>query len=150
MAGYVLKTGEGRSYLWGPPRYLFTVKAVGDEMDPDITFMEFATEKGQEPGPHTHNGQDEIFYVLSGELTVTCGEDSFNAGPMDFVFLPRDVPHSYTIQTDGLVHLLVITITREEDGRRFGKDIEDTGERVTTDTALNYIAELRRGGPMPH
>src|SRR5437867_12729681 len=150
MSGYVLKAGEGRSYLWSPYRYLFTIKAVGDEMDRDIEFIEFATEKGSEPPLHTHNGEDEIFYVLSGELTLTCGEDSFDAGPMDFVFLPRDVPHSYTIKTDGLVHLLVITITREEDGRRFGRDIEENGERVATDTALNQIAALRRGGgPMP-
>ena len=151
MSGYVLKAGEGRSYLWSPNRYLFTIKAVGDEMHPDVTFMEFATKKGEEPPLHTHNGEDEIFYVLSGELTVTCGEDSFDAGPMDFVFLPRDVPHSYTIKTDGLVHLLVIAITREEDGRRFGRDIEENGERVTTDTALNHIAALRRGadGPTP-
>ena len=52
---------------------------------------------------------------------------------MDFVFLPRDVPHSYAIKTDGPVHLLVIAITREEDGRRFGRDIEENGERVTTE-----------------
>jgi quercetin dioxygenase-like cupin family protein len=145
MSGYVLKSGEGRSYLWSPYRYLFTIKAVGDEMHPDIAFIEFATEKGKEPPLHTHDGEDEIFYVLSGELTFTCGEDSFDAGPMDFVFLPRDVPHSYSIKTDGFVHLLVIAITKEEDGRRFGRDIEENGERVTTDTALNYIAALRRG-----
>ena len=49
MAGYVLKPGEGRSYLWSPFRYLFTIKGVGDEMHPDIAFIEFTTEKGQEP-----------------------------------------------------------------------------------------------------
>ena len=146
MSGYVLKAGEGRSYFWSPYRYLFTIKAVGDEMDPDIAFIEFTTERGKEPPPHTHNGEDEIFYVLSGELTVTCGEDSFEAGPMDFVFLPKDVPHGYTIKTDRPVHLLVIAITREEDGRRFGRDIEENGERVTSDTARNHIAALRRGG----
>jgi quercetin dioxygenase-like cupin family protein len=144
MAGYVLKEAEGRSYLWSPNRYPFTVKAVGDEMHPDITFMEFATEKGKEPPLHTHDGEDEIFYVLSGELTVTCGDDSFDAGTLDFVFLPQDTPHSYTIKTDGLVHLLVVTITRKRDGRHFGKDIEETGERVTRDTVLEYMEELRR------
>ncbi len=43
MSGYVLKAGKGRSYLWSPNRYLFTIKAVGDEMD--IAFIEFTTER---------------------------------------------------------------------------------------------------------
>ena len=132
IAGYVLKEAEGRSYRWSPFGYLFTIKAVGDEMDRDIAFIEFATERGKEPPSHVHEGEDEVFYVLSGELTFICGENAIDAGPNDFVFL-----------TDGLVHLLVVTITREQDGRRFGKEIEETGERVTRDTVLRYVDELR-------
>jgi hypothetical protein len=49
VAGYVLKAGEGRSYFWSPYRYLFTIKAVGEEMSPDVAFLEFVTEKGKEP-----------------------------------------------------------------------------------------------------
>ena len=143
MAGYVLKEAEGRSYRWSEFGYLFTIKAMGNEMGDDIAFIEFATEKGKEPPTHTHKDGDEIFYVLSGELTFTCGDDSLDAGPRDFVFLPGNVPHSYTIKTDGLVQLLVVTVNREEGGRRFGRDIEETGERVTRDTVLRYIDELR-------
>jgi quercetin dioxygenase-like cupin family protein len=141
MAGYVLKEAEGRSYRWGPG-YLFTIKARADQMKGDVAFMEFATEKGQEPPSHVHKGEDEVFYVLSGELTVTCGEDSFDAGPKDFVFLPGDVPHSYKIKSDGLVHMLVVTITRKA-GRQFGKDIEENGERVDRDIVLRHMEELR-------
>ncbi len=112
-------------------------------MDRDIAFIEFATERGKEPPSHVHEGEDEVFYVLSGELTFICGENAIDAGPNDFVFLPANVPHSYAIKTDGLVHLLVVTITREQDGRRFGKEIEETGERVTRDTVLRYVDELR-------
>jgi quercetin dioxygenase-like cupin family protein len=143
VAGYVLKAGEGRSYLWSPYRYLFTIKAVGDEMSRDVAFMEFVTEKGKEPpGVHTHNGEDEIFYVISGELTLTCGDDSFDAGPKDFVFLPQNVPHGYTIKSDGPVHLLVVAVEREPEGRRFGKDIEETGDRVTEEDVLRYMQEM--------
>ena len=143
MAGYVLREAEGQSYRWSPFGYLFTIKAVGDEMDRDIAFIEFATERGKEPPSHVHEGEDEVFYILSGELTFICGENAIDAGPNDFVFLPANVPHAYTVKTDGLVHLLVVTITREQDGRRFGKEIEETGERVTRDTVLRYVDELR-------
>ena len=142
MAGYVLKEAEGRSYRWGPG-YLFTIKARVDGMNADVAFIEFATEKGKEPPSHVHAGEDEIFYLLSGELTVDCGGDSLDAGPGDFVFLPRDVPHSYTIKTDGLVHMLVVTICHEQDGRHFGRDIEHTGEPVSKDVVIRYMEELR-------
>ena len=142
MAGYVLRAGEGRSYLWSPYRYLFTIKAVGDEMSRDVAFIEFFTEKGTEPPLHTHNGEDEIFYVISGELTIACGDDSFDAGPTDFVFLPQNVPHGYTIKSDGPVHLLVVTVTRAPDGRDFGRDIEETGERVPEEEVLRYMQDL--------
>jgi quercetin dioxygenase-like cupin family protein len=143
VLGYVLKEADGRSYRWGPG-YLFTIKAMGDEMGDDIAFIEFATEKGKEPpGLHAHQDEDEIFYVLSGELTVACGEDSLDAGPGDFVFLPANVPHGYTIRSDGLVHMLVVTVCHDQDGRHFGRDIEQTGEPVSRDVVLRYMEELR-------
>jgi quercetin dioxygenase-like cupin family protein len=143
MPGYVLREAEGRSYRWSPAGYLFTVKARIDEVRGEVAFMEFATEKGMEPPSHVHEGEDEIFYVLSGELTVACGDDSLEAGPGDFVFLPSGVRHSYKIRSDGLVHLLVLTVNREGDGRRFGRDIEETGERVDADTVRRYMDDLR-------
>jgi quercetin dioxygenase-like cupin family protein len=91
---------------------------------------------------HTHNGEDEVFYVISGELTLTCGDDSFDAGPKDFVFLPQNVPHGYTIESDGPVHLRVVTVTRERDGRYFGRDIENTGEPVPEEEVLKHMQEL--------
>jgi quercetin dioxygenase-like cupin family protein len=141
--GYVLREAEGRSYRWSELGYLFTIKAMGNEMADNITFIEFATEKGSEPSTHTHQDEDEIFYVLSGELTVKCGEDSLHAGPKDFVFLPANVPHSYTIKSDGLIHLLVIAITRKEGGRDFAREIEQFGEPVDSETVLRYMEELR-------
>jgi quercetin dioxygenase-like cupin family protein len=141
--GYVLKEAEGNSYRWSPFGYLFTIKARLNGNKDSIAFIEFVTEKGKEPGSHVHKAEDEIFYVLSGELTVTCGEDSLNAGPRDFVFLPSDVPHSYKITSDGPVHLLVVTITYEADGRHFARDIEQNGEPVNRDTVLRYREDVR-------
>jgi quercetin dioxygenase-like cupin family protein len=140
VAGYVLGEAEGRSYRWWD--YLFTIKAGGKETEPGVAFMEFSTEKGCEPEIHVHNGEDEIFYVLCGELTFTCGDESFDAGPKDFVFLPRDVPHSYAIKSDGLVQVLVITISAK-DGRRFGEDIENSGTPIGREDVLAYMDEVR-------
>jgi mannose-6-phosphate isomerase-like protein (cupin superfamily) len=141
MSGYVLRQAGGRSYRWWD--YLFTVKAGSRETNPGFAIMEFSTERGREPPVHVHEGEDEVFYVLDGELTLICGDESFDAGPRDFVFLPRDVPHSYAIKSEGLVELLVITVASEEnDG--FGHRIESTGTPVSREDVLAYIEEVRR------
>ena len=79
MKPRALRTGEGRSYSWND--YLFTVKAGAVETERGVSFMEFFTRKGDEPGVHVHEGEDEIFYVLEGDLTVTCGDESFDLAP---------------------------------------------------------------------
>ena len=124
---------------------MFTIKADSKETEPGIAIMEFSTEKGREPPVHVHDGEDEVFYVLSGELTFSCGDDHFDAGPRDFVFLPRDVPHSYAILSDGLVQLLVFTVATRDEG--FGGNIEATGEPVSREDVLAYrrqVEERRR------
>ena len=79
MKPRALRTGEGRSYSWN--EYLFTVKAGAAETGSGVSFMEFFTRKGDEPGVHVHEDEDEIFYVLEGDLTVTCGDESFDLAP---------------------------------------------------------------------
>lgn len=91
MKGFVLRPGEGRRYNWYG--YDFTVKAGHPETLGAAGFMEFATKKGEEPSDHVHAGEDEIFIMLDGEMTVRCGTDTFEVGVGDFVFSPRDVPH---------------------------------------------------------
>lgn len=45
---------------------------------------------------HRHTVADEAFYVLEGEVLVTAGDDfAVIAGPGDFVFLPKGIPHSH-------------------------------------------------------
>ncbi len=59
-----------------------------------------------------------------------------------FVFLPRNVPHGFTIHSDGLVRMLVVTVSAES-AENFGERIENEGILLTTDAALRRIDELR-------
>ncbi len=101
----------------------FTVKAGREETHGGLAFMEFVTRKGEEPGEHVH--VDEIIYVLEGSLVVSCGRRMLDAEASDFVFLPRNIPHSYTIMSDGLVRMLVLTTPSG-----FGERIESGGTRL--------------------
>jgi hypothetical protein len=36
--------------------------------------------------------------VLEGELTMKCGERTFRAAAGAFVFMPRDIPHTFVVE----------------------------------------------------
>ncbi len=70
MGPYTLKPGEGWKYRYGID---MTVKLGELHPGRGAAFTEYTTRKGEEPPDHTHPTEDEIFYVLSGELTFRCG-----------------------------------------------------------------------------
>jgi quercetin dioxygenase-like cupin family protein len=95
-------------------------------------FTEYTTRQGEEPSDHTHPAEDEIFYVLKGELTFRCGGKSFDVGEGGFIYLPQGIEHGYTIRSEEPVRLIVVTFpTRAASGEGWGgfiADIEWQGE----------------------
>src|SRR6476659_8106655 len=106
MRPYALKSGEGRTYRYGID---FTVKAGELQPGRGVAFTEYTTQKGEEPPDHTHPTEDEIFYVLHGELTFRCGGESFDVNQGGFIYLPQAIEHGYTIRSEESVRLLAIT-----------------------------------------
>jgi quercetin dioxygenase-like cupin family protein len=43
---------------------------------------EYTSVKGEEPPDHTHPTEDEVFYVLSGEVTFRCAGKEFDLLPL--------------------------------------------------------------------
>jgi quercetin dioxygenase-like cupin family protein len=132
MRPYALKAGAGATYRYGID---FTVKAGELRGGPRLAFIEYTTRAGEEPPDHTHATEDEIFYVLKGELAFRCGDETFEVGVGGFIFLPRGLEHGYQIRSDNEVKLLVITSPAEEHPAGgwggFVADLESQGERRT-------------------
>lgn len=42
---------------------------------------------------HTHQDEDELFYVVSGTLTMELDDGSVQVGPGEFIVVPRGVAH---------------------------------------------------------
>jgi mannose-6-phosphate isomerase-like protein (cupin superfamily) len=42
---------------------------------------------------HTHTREDEVYFVLAGELEVTVGDETFFLQPGDTLLAPRGIPH---------------------------------------------------------
>ncbi len=49
---------------------LMTFLATGEETQGQFALIEAVGRKGNAPPPHIHRREDEIFYVLEGELAV--------------------------------------------------------------------------------
>lgn|SRR5918993_1236244 len=69
--------------------------------------MEMVAPTGREPSRHLHHTDDEGFYVLEGNVTFYGGEETYEASPGTFVFLPHGVPHSYSFETE-VVRMLAL------------------------------------------
>lgn len=82
--------------------------------------MEYVTHKGEEPKPHVHATEDEMFFVFGGEVTFRCSDETFDVADGGFVFLPRGIEHAYEVRSDGPDRLVVITAPPRGDGDGWG------------------------------
>jgi mannose-6-phosphate isomerase-like protein (cupin superfamily) len=99
--GYVV--GPHQGVPGGGPE----VKASGRSTGGSLTVIEIVVD-GQGPPRHTHTREDESLYVFTGTLAVECGKDRFEAGPGSFVFLPRDLAHTFRSVGGAATGLLIV------------------------------------------
>ena len=57
---------------------------------------------------HTHHAEDEAFYVLEGEVAFVCDGKWLHAGPGDYVFGPREIPHGFKIVGNTPARMLLL------------------------------------------
>jgi mannose-6-phosphate isomerase-like protein (cupin superfamily) len=67
----------------------------------------YATKEGSPP-LHVHHREDEGFYVIDGELTITVGDKSYKVSSGDYLLAPKDIPHTYSVDSTGYARILVI------------------------------------------
>lgn len=105
--GYVLPNGHGQG-IWFLGS-LMTVKVGHEQTQGAFTLLEQISRPGFAAPPHVHDAEDEAFYVLEGELQVDCGDRTWAVAQGGFVFLPRGIPHAFSVLSDTGAKLLQIT-----------------------------------------
>jgi mannose-6-phosphate isomerase-like protein (cupin superfamily) len=60
-----------------------------------FALIEETSPPGGGPPPHVHHNEDELFYVLEGELEFLLGDRRVRAGVGSSFFGPRGVPHTF-------------------------------------------------------
>lgn len=62
------------------------------------------------PPMHIHHGEDEAFFILSGEVEFSVGGTRLRKGPGEAAFVPRGVEHTFTVVGDKPCrHLVILT-----------------------------------------
>lgn len=92
----------GRATLANSAWYLdqlITFLTIGEETDGRFALVRVHGVRGAEPFPHAHTAEDEILYLLAGELTVQAGGKEIFVQPGETVTIPRGVEHTLRIES---------------------------------------------------
>lgn len=93
--GNVLAAGEGRA-LWHLGA-LMNFKALGEETGGQFWALEGLADRQMAVPLHIHEREDEVWYILEGEIRFVVGEKSFVGGPGTYAYIPRGVPHTFHV-----------------------------------------------------
>jgi quercetin dioxygenase-like cupin family protein len=70
--------------------------------------LEVSLAPGMAVPRHTHTREDEVYFVLAGELEVTVGDKTFVLRPGDTLLAPRDIPHQLRNPGNATNHYLLV------------------------------------------
>lgn len=110
--GQLAPFGRGRQSLKESVWYtgwLLTFLATGEDTQGRFALIEGVTRKGNAPPPHIHRREDETFYILEGEMTASVGSQTIKGTPGTLIFAPRNIVHSFEINSEQIRMLILLT-----------------------------------------
>jgi hypothetical protein len=115
--------------------------------------------------PHTHSHEDELSYILEGDVTFLVGEDVIHAPAGSYVFKPCGIPHAFWNASARPARILEFIIIPagfekyfEEVAAAFRSDgppdvhlITQTASRYGLEMHMDRLGELAEkfGAPVP-
>lgn len=97
--GYMLPSRDGRPIA--AIGLDITVKTDGTSTRDAYSLFEYAVPARTDgPPPHVHTREDESFICLAGQLDVQLGGEDFVLRHGDYLFLPREVVHTFRNSSD--------------------------------------------------
>jgi mannose-6-phosphate isomerase-like protein (cupin superfamily) len=105
--------------------------------DDPITVVEDRS-SDTEPLPLHSHPWDELVYVLEGEMSLTCGDETRVGGPGTLATLPRGVAHTLHV-TRPPARFLMITV-----GAPSAAFLREVGEVYASGPTLDRLVEVAR------
>ncbi len=90
---FVSPPAEGKSLSLGGLGVIY--KVLPEDTGGALAVVEHPIEPGRLVRPHTHTREDEISYIVEGEVGVRVCDREFVAEPGTWVFKPRGVEHTF-------------------------------------------------------
>jgi quercetin dioxygenase-like cupin family protein len=141
-------------------RTLVAGSATGNQ----LALLEIHGSAGRGVVRHMHEHEDEVVYVLEGELTFYIGEAVQRAPAQSCLVLPRGIEHSYVIESararllvaltpaglEGFLEDMKRTDRRDVErlitlAARYGITITGPAPKIPIATAANDAMDYRRG-----
>ena len=107
LAPFLARAGEGEARWWFDS--LAVIRVTAEQTRGLLSIVEITEGPNAVAPLHVHQREDEGFWILEGEVTFEVGDETILAGPGDFAFGPRGIPHRYTVGDAGCRMLFVMT-----------------------------------------
>ena len=118
MVAYMLGADRGEG------RWMFdsldTIKADAKQTDGAFGVVEFREFEGSGPPLHIHHRFAQGFFVLSGEIAFSIGDERMEASPGTWVFVPPGVPRAWICRSS---EARVLSITAPGGFEAFYRDV---------------------------
>jgi len=101
-----LASDEGEALWWFDG--LAMLKVTGEQSGGQFSLIEMLYPAGAIVPRHVHHREDELFYLIEGELEMRVGERQISAKPGTTIFAPRNIPHSFQVGANAPVHYLIL------------------------------------------
>jgi mannose-6-phosphate isomerase-like protein (cupin superfamily) len=89
----VIHQREGKSLSLGGIDVIY--KILGDDTNGAFRVVEHPIGPKRLVRPHVHKNEDEISYIVEGEIGVKIGNDEFLTRAGDWIFKPRGILHTF-------------------------------------------------------
>src|SRR3569832_1036270 len=81
--------------------------ATGEETNGKYALFEALVPPGGGPPPHVHSREEEGFYILEGEITITINGERVVATAGMFANMPVGTPHCFNNESDQPAKMLI-------------------------------------------
>lgn len=140
---------DAAKYFLGVRSWL---RAAAAETGGSMGIVEQALPGGFASPYHIHHAEDELWYVLEGNVRFVSGETSIVAPKGGIAFLPRDIPHGFQVM--GAVEARMLCVTTPAGFEGFVEELSEP-QPPTAPPDMARLMEVARQhgleilGPLP-
>jgi quercetin dioxygenase-like cupin family protein len=108
---------------------LATVEIDSDETGGEYSLIEITSAPGRMTPLHVHHRDDEVFFVLEGEIELYVGDEIRALPAGTTIRAPRGIAHTYRVSSQGPARCLVFSSPGGFD--RFVRAVSDPAQEPT-------------------